>query len=372
MRFLILNTDYREFLVSMYAQNPGLQNAGLDEQLRIRNDSLFGLSDAYSRNLRELGHEAWELYINNGPMQLAWAREHGVKVSKWWPWPFMISRRFLPVCAPWFLTVLKAQIDHYQPDAIINHCGFDLSPQIIQSLNVKEAKWTIQHAATALPENWDWTIYDLAVSSFPPTVEWFINQGVDARLLRLGFDPKVLEHLQPTDEGKDIPLSFVGSLQNVHAARTQWLAELCSTFDVHVYTPDADRLPASSPIRKHLRPAVWGKQMYQTLQRSQITLNHHGSIPPFANNFRLYEATGVGTMLVTDWKENLHEMFQPERDVVAYKDTTECINQIQYYMDHEDERRKIAEAGQHRTLNEHSFAVRMRELVDILQPGKRT
>ena len=39
----------------------------------------------------------------------------------------------------------------------------------------------------------------------------------------------------------------------------------------------------------------------------------------YANNMRLYEATGVGALLVTDWKENLGEMFEPGKEVVAYR-----------------------------------------------------
>ena len=59
------------------------------------------------------------------------------------------------------------------------------------------------------------------------------------------------------------------------------------------------------------------------LRDSRITLNHHGNVPAFANNLRLYEATGVGTLLITDWKPDLHEVFEPGKEVVAYRSTGE-------------------------------------------------
>ena len=40
---------------------------------------------------------------------------------------------------------------------------------------------------------------------------------------------------------------------------------------------------------------------------------------------RLYEATGVGTLLVTDYKDNLHEMFIPGKEVVVYRDADEAV-----------------------------------------------
>ena len=64
-RLLILNTDYPEFLCWLYAQHPGLENEPYDEQMRSRNESLFGVADFYSSNLRRLGHEALDIHSNH-------------------------------------------------------------------------------------------------------------------------------------------------------------------------------------------------------------------------------------------------------------------------------------------------------------------
>jgi hypothetical protein len=59
--------------------------------------------------------------------------------------------------------------------------------------------------------------------------------------------------------------------------------------------------------------------MYKILGRSRIVLNHRGDIAPFANNLRLYEATGMGALLITDWKKNLHEMLEPVKSEALWK-----------------------------------------------------
>jgi len=107
--------------------------------------------------------------------------------------------------------------------------------------------------------------------------------------------------------------------------------------------------------------------MYQVLRDSFLTLNHHGDVPAYANNSRLFEATGVGTLLVTDWKANLHEMFEPGKEVVCYRTAEECAEMIQYYLEHDDERESIARAGQQRTLRDHTYYERMQAFVDIVQ-----
>ena len=82
---------------------------------------------------------------------------------------------------------------------------------------------------------------------------------------------------------------------------------------------------------------------------------------------RLFEATGTGALLVTDWKKNLHEMFELDKEVIAYRTGEECAEMIQYYLEHEDEREEIARAGQQRTLRDHTYYQRMQELVDIVE-----
>ena len=51
MKFLIINTDYPDFLHWLYAQHPGLEDRSYKEQLDARSESLFGVADFYSSKL---------------------------------------------------------------------------------------------------------------------------------------------------------------------------------------------------------------------------------------------------------------------------------------------------------------------------------
>ena len=321
MRFLIINSDYPAFLEELYAQHSGLAERSYEEQLRVRNDSLFGLSEFYPRRLRELGHEAEEFHINNQPLQFAWAREHSLHPTKGltFRWGRMVG--LVPIPRPvrdgWVLQLLEAQLEDFQPDVVLSHCLIEVSPRFWRRMRPSYRLLVGQHAATPLSRRYDWNAYDLMISSFPATVGWFQGLGVRAEFQRLGFDPSVLTRLNGARERCD--LSFVGSLAPIHQARIEWLELVCRKCNTDVWTHDGGGLRHDSPIRRRIRGEAWGLFMYQILHGSRITLNHHGSIPPYANNMRLYEATGVGTLLMTDWKENLAEIFEPEREVVTYR-----------------------------------------------------
>jgi hypothetical protein len=371
MRFLITNCDYPAFLSCLYAQNPGLTEAPYAEQLRVRNESLFGTADFYSEHLRRLGHDAIDIHINNKALQLAWAREQGITVPGDVAWTFRLRRGIVPWLSRqrssrWMYAILRAQIEQYQPDVVLNH-QVALAPDFFRSIRPQHGLLIGQHAATALPAGADFGGYDLMLSSFPPTLEFFRPRGIAVRLLRLGFDPRALTAARPAD-APEYQVTMVGSLEGVHRERLLWLEELCRALpQLRVFGPAPTHLPASSPIHAHYEGQAWGRAMFGVLSRSRIAINHHGSVPPYANNMRLYEATGMGALLLTDWKPDLEQIFVPGREAVAYHSTRMCLDQIHYYLAHDDQRRTIARAGQARTLREHSYAARMRELLSIIE-----
>lgn len=395
MRFLIVNGDNTQFLSWLYAQHPGLENQPYVEQMRVRNESMHFLADYYSENLRKLGHEANEIYANSEFLQRAWAREHGLGIEDPTPAAIRARRKVLrarkvagesllrytqPLFRPllrwldstpsWYYDILAAQIKHYKPDILLNTSMYRIGSDFLKTMRPYVGLLVGQIDATAffcepLPKSEDSPCYDLVISSFSPLVQFFREKGIPAELLCLGFEPRVLSYLNE-DESNHIPISFVGIFPLMHSSRTRFLEYLSARLDIQVWAPGVEVFQRRSAVRKAYMGHAWGLQMYQVFARSKITLNHHGDIPPYVNNMRLFEATGVGTLLITDWKVNLHELFEPGKEVVAYRSPEECAELIQYYLDYEAEREAIARAGQQRTLKEHTYFQRMGELADLV------
>ncbi len=391
MKFLIINADYPAFLRWLYAQHPGLEQKPFEEQMQVRVDTLFGVADFYSSNLRKLGHEAYDIHANNEFMQKAWAGERGLEIEK----PSGTERRYRnvlrqgvgiaaktplrylsPLLHPglrslssqqsWFYHILAAQIKHYKPNVLLNQALGGINSRFLQEMK-PYVRLLVGQIASPLPQGEDFGCYDLVISSLPNFVDYFRKLGIPSELNRLAFEPRVLEKVKDSNR-VTIPVSFVGSMFQVHGARVRWLEHLCQRLDVRVWGPTIDGLHKDSPLRQCYMGKAWGIEMYQILRNSKITLNHHIDVAEsYANNCRLYEATGVGTLLITDWKEDLHEMFELGREVVSYHTAEECAELIQYYLEHNDERETIAHAGQQRTLREHTYYHRMQKLLDIVK-----
>lgn len=390
MRILILNTDYPEFLRWLYVQHPGLEKKSYLEQMQARVESLFGVADFYSRNLQKLGHEAYDIHVNNVFMQKAWAEEHDIPMKglstetmgykeklqkakdaakrtplrylKPFVKPFLQLRNNLP---SWFHEILAKQIKYYKPDILLNQAMDGISSFFLKEMK-PHVKLLVGQISSPIPEGEQWNNYDIVISSLPNHIQYFRHLGIPAELHRLGFEMEILSRLG--ENVHFIPVSFVGSFSKIHQVRIQLLEYLCSKQKISVWGNNLDNLRPNSPIRSCYQGTAWGINMYRILSASRITLNNHEEVQQsYANNMRLFEATGVGTLLLTDWKENLHEMFEPEKEVATYKNPEECFERIQYYLEHEEKRSAIAHAGQQRTLRDHTYQNRLNELFEIIK-----
>ena len=120
------------------------------------------------------------------------------------------------------IEIMTAQIKHYKPDVLLNQAMDGVSNDFLRGIKPYVKLLVGEHAATRLPETENWSVYDLVISSFPPTLDWFRLKGVPAELNRLGFEPRVLSHLK--DGERKIPISFVGSFYPVHSTRVDGLS----------------------------------------------------------------------------------------------------------------------------------------------------
>ena len=370
MKIAIVETYYPAFLMSRYRASPGLRSRSYEAQLKELLDACFGTSDFYSRNLAALGCETIDLIGNCVPLQAAWARRNGVDFSQL---ATRIPARFFRV--PWLgrwlarlpglLDIACAQIKAFRPDVLYCHDLSFFTAERLAALR-EHVGIVVGQTASPLPPRSFIEGYDLILTSFPHYVPRLRNMGVGSEYFRIGFDTRVLEGLGAVE--KDMGVSFVGGISRHHNKAIPLLERLARETGIQFFGYGAESLEPGSAIAARHRGEVWGLEMYRTLARSRVTLNRHINVAEnYANNMRLYEATGVGAMLLTDRKDNLGELFQVGREVVDYQSPDEAIELIRYYGEHAEEAAAIAHAGQQRTLREHTYARRMEELLPILR-----
>ena len=374
MRVLILNTDYEAFLDHLYAENPGLAEESYDRQMSVRNRSLFGAADFYSEGLKANGVEAADIHLNNRAMQLRWASEHGVnihaeKAAESPGFGAKVRRLFggksrpssqLAAMPAWTRNVMTAQIEAFRPDVILNQAMHFAGAESLRGLVGKRSLLVGQIAAPWHgPE--DDLAYDLIVTSLPNFVQQFERRGIKTFYNQLGFAPDVLASVPQAQ--RDLAVTFVGTLSSHHADRIRLLEDLAKRTSLNIWGMGIEEVAESSLIRGCYRGQAWGREMFAIFRRSQIVINQHiGIAGDFANNMRLYEATGCGAALMTDRKANLQELFDVGSEVVDYGDPAECLARIEELLDEPSRCAEIGAKGQARTCSSHTYVQRTAEL----------
>jgi hypothetical protein len=374
MRITILDTYYDAFLERFYARRPELAAEPYALQWRALMDECFGTFDAYSNHLNALGHEAAEIVPNCLPLQARWTEENRTARAEARMLRAAPSLRG-SVRAELLRRIALAQIREADPDVVYLQTLSFLRPRQLAALR-REGRLVVGQIASPLPRDELVHALDLVLTSFPHFVERIRTLGPESLYFPLAFDARVLARLR--DAGEDPAADstrahgavFVGGVQpHVHRGGTALLERLCAEREVEVWGYGADALPADSAIRRSHRGEAWGLDMYRVLADSRVAINRHiDAAEGYANNMRLFEAAGMGALVVTEAAPNLADLFEPGREVAAYRSFDELLELVDLHVSDDAARTSIAAAGQQRVLRDHTYEKRMVELAEILEP----
>jgi spore maturation protein CgeB len=405
MRLLKLGVYHPTYLKQFYAAHPQLAAQAYSVQLAALIEDCYGSSDFWTSALGGLGYETRDTIANAEPLQQSWARENGLGDAG----------------SDWLFEITIAQVKAFCPEVLIVADYSTFTAGFLRRLKseCRSIRLVLGWCGAPYSDPSVFREWHVVLSCVPELVEHFHAEGHRSFHLDHAFEPRILEKLG--DAGPpSVNFSFIGSVlkQNqFHLERERILLRLVERTDLAIWSDiacpsareqrgllmrrfayDAVRVaralgipqtllamppvfgraarwesrPAleqfvEASIARRARAPLFGLEMFRQLRGSRVTLNTHIDISPLsASNMRLFEATGVGTCLLTDWKPNLPQLFEPDAEVLTYRDPEECVEKVRYILDHEAERRRIATAGQRRTLRQHTFSRRAERIDEIV------
>ena len=164
-----------------------------------------------------------------------------------------------------------------------------------------------------------------------------------------------------------LPLAFAVThlgfkLANIE--RTKLLTLLSGHFPVALYS-DA---PLSDAAGIDYRGTVdYWTQMPKVFYNSRINLNVTMRNIRTGLPLRMFDIMGCEGFLLTNYQAEIASLFEPGRDLVVYESFDDCLKKAGYYLEHEDERRTIAENGYRKICAHHTYDHRIAEMFEILK-----
>lgn len=185
----------------------------------------------------------------------------------------------------------------------------------------------------------------------------------------------IIEQTMPynTPEGFLAPASHIYS--NYYLARKVASTErilmlelLSESFETHLYTFN-EKAKVGKAVNKGI--ADYATVMPKVVQCSKINMNPtlksiHTGIP-----LRVMDIMGCGGFLLTNFQEDFFLHFEPDVDFVYYTSFEEMLDKADYYLAHEDERNRIRHSALEKITREHTFEIRLQEMMKIVSESKR-
>lgn len=155
--------------------------------------------------------------------------------------------------------------------------------------------------------------------------------------------------------------SYVG-MDLAEEERVRTLNTLAQYFSVDLYTlSDTSRL---QNVNVHGGVSSL-TEMPKIFHLSKINLNM--TVRPIAEGLplRIFDILGCGGFCMTNYQAELPDYFEIGTDLEAYSSMEELVDKCAYYLEHEEERRQIAQNGYRKVCENHTYFHRIKDMIAL-------
>ncbi len=140
------------------------------------------------------------------------------------------------------------------------------------------------------------------------------------------------------------------------------VSQLCP---VDLYTSSDETSQLLSGVRVH--PKVdYDTTSCKIFHLSKINLNI--TIPSIESGLpqRVFDIMGCGGFMLTNYQPEVEDLFEIGKDIEVFRDQSELLQKVSYYLTHEQERLQIAISGYRKVCRHHSYTKRIQTMLDCI------
>jgi spore maturation protein CgeB len=274
----------------------------------------------------------------------------------------------VPSLEDWMLRALVRRAEVVKPDLILNIVG-DVPPDVVRRVKeVSRGVIVLWYPDSVVNLGRGYALaadYDVYFFHDRYMVECFRDKlGKRAFLLPGACNPLWHRKVELSDEEKRFygcDLTLAGNMYYYRAL----ILERFMEFECKIWGVTYPRWLKSPVRRLYQNRYVAELEKAKAFNAAKIVLNvmHYGEI--MGVNDRCFEAAGCGAFQIVDWKPNIAEFFEPEKEVVTFRTLGELKEKVRYYLEHEKERKEIADRAYERAHREHTYEKRLKRLLEL-------
>ncbi len=105
--------------------------------------------------------------------------------------------------------------------------------------------------------------------------------------------------------------------------------------------------------------AAHEEELTKIYNGSKINLDVNRIYQPEIITMRVFDVMACGQVVLTEESDALRELFTPGEECVIYTDRADLVEKLDYYLDHDEERREIGRRAREKILAEHTIRRRL-------------
>jgi len=350
--FLQIINFYPQYYIYFYKKHPNALKLSYKELYNLHIKEAFGGSHYFGIEMNKLGYDS-KMYICNDPI--------------------LLEKFTYEFDAPKFNNIQEFAayvINNEKPDILFSSDTIEFDYKLTKLLNHKP-RLIIGWRAQVIPNDINWNDYDIILSNALFLKDIALTHGAKHfEELHPGYPTFILDSLNHYNYDYDI--SFAGQITLEHTKRIKYLEILANLYENSnvnyiIATPNHINIFNNFKIKNYISEELFGLDYYNFFRKSKINLNIHIDMMKLAGNMRLFEITGSGGFLLTDYHDNLNNLFEIGKEVDCFESPQELVEKINYYLKHDDIRSEIANRGQQKCLNHYNLLNSCKRLDKIIK-----
>jgi spore maturation protein CgeB len=207
-------------------------------------------------------------------------------------------------------------------------------------------------------------LVDAMYTTYLPQVETYRSFGIpNVMHLPQGMDPKLDHPAAWIPSRYHCEVTFVGTGTSVQ--RHALLRAMARSYQLQIRGPGWRNGPTDLPV---VGGPTYGKEFARAVGGAAITLgaSSHPEQPSqvaSASN-RMWKVMGCGGFYLGERVEGIEAFGRAGVHCAWYRGIEEAIAQVRHYLDRPEERTRIAAAGRHHALEHHTYAHRVKLLLE--------
>ena len=276
-----------------------------------------------------------------------------------------------------FNRLLLGQVRSFQPDLLFVIKGCYVQRYLLEEIRSRGRTLLVNYA-TDNPFNPRGStdqvvraidLYDLYVTPTRALAPRLKAAGARRVLwVPFGYEPSLHFPERPLD-GKERmrwagDVVFAGLCDEDRAPFLTALARL-QEFDVRLFGEYWNRVPA---LRNIGRGLIFGRDYRLAQGSSRIALNFIRRANWDGHTMRTFEIPACGGFLLTQRTSEQLEFFEEGKEMACFSSPEEMVEKVRYYLSHEEERQRIAQAGHQKVTNGgHTYRDRLTRILQAAE-----